>query len=172
MDWTALIVFIALFVGVNVVDFFAARWRRGDLHLLNEWDSRGGASARSSRGFCLGGDIYTAYTFIAVPALMFGAGAIGFFAVPYTIIIYPFAFLVFPKLWQVAKRHGFVTASDFIRALWQLHACAGGSDYRHCLDAEYRRRRHRYRGRARLASAAGKDETRPADYREPGGVAA
>src|SRR5207302_10882975 len=57
-----------------------------------------------------------AYTFIAVPALMFGAGAIGFFAVPYTIIIYPFAFLVFPKLWQVVKRHGFVTASDFIHA--------------------------------------------------------
>ena len=92
--------------GLNVVGFFAARWRRGDLHLLNEWGSRGGASARSSRGFCLGGDIYTAYTFIAVPALMFGAGAIGFFAVPYTIIIYPFAFLVFPKLWQVANDTG------------------------------------------------------------------
>ena len=33
----------------------------------------------------IGGDLYTAYTFIAVPALVFGKGAMGFFAVPYTI---------------------------------------------------------------------------------------
>src|SRR5438270_1057767 len=116
MDWTALIVFIVLFVGVTVVGFFAARWRRGDLHLLDEWGLAGRRFGTVITWFLLGGDIYTAYTFIAVPALMFGAGAIGFFAVPYTIIIYPFAFLVFPKLWQVAKRHGFVTASDFIHA--------------------------------------------------------
>jgi len=41
---------------------------------------------------------YTAYTFIAVSALAFGAGAISFFAVPYTIIIYPILFVVFPRL--------------------------------------------------------------------------
>jgi SSS family solute:Na+ symporter len=116
MDWTALIVFLVVFVGVTVVGFFAARWRRGDLHVLDEWGLAGRRFGTVITWFLLGGDIYTAYTFIAVPALMFGAGAIGFFAVPYTIIIYPFAFLVFPKLWHVAKRHGFVTASDFIHA--------------------------------------------------------
>jgi solute:Na+ symporter, SSS family len=116
MDWTALIVFLVVFVGVTAVGFFAARWQRGDLHLLDEWGLAGRRFGTVITWFLLGGDIYTAYTFVAVPALMFGAGAIGFFAVPYTIIIYPFAFLVFPKLWQVAKRHGFVTASDFIHA--------------------------------------------------------
>ena len=65
--------------------------------------------------FLLGGDLYTAYTFIAVPALMFGAGAVGFFAVPYTIIVYPILFLVFPRLWAVAHKHGYVTAADFVR---------------------------------------------------------
>ena len=65
--------------------------------------------------FLLGGDIYTAYTFIAVPALMFGAGAIGFFAVPYTIIIYPLIFLFLPRLWSVSHRHGYVTPADFVR---------------------------------------------------------
>ncbi len=65
--------------------------------------------------FLLGGDLYTAYTFVAVPALMFGAGAVGFFAVPYTIFVYPILFAVFPRLWSVAHKHGYVTAADFVR---------------------------------------------------------
>jgi SSS family solute:Na+ symporter len=46
---------------------------------------------------------------------MFGAGAVGFFAVPYTIMIYPLLYIVFPRLWQVAHRRGYVTAADFVR---------------------------------------------------------
>ena len=33
---------------------------------------------------------------------MFGAGAAGFFALPYTIIVYPIVFLVLIRLWSVA----------------------------------------------------------------------
>ncbi len=58
---------------------------------------------------------HTAYTFVAVPALLFGAGAAGFFAVPYTIIVYPMVFLVLVRLWSVSRRHGFVTPADFVR---------------------------------------------------------
>jgi SSS family solute:Na+ symporter len=65
--------------------------------------------------FLLGGDLYTAYTFIAVPALVFGKGAMGFFAVPYTILIYPILYLVFPRLWAIAHARGHVTAADFVR---------------------------------------------------------
>ena len=65
--------------------------------------------------FLVGGDVYTAYTFIAVPALAFGAGAVAFFAVPYTILIYPLLFLVFPRLWNVCRKHGYITAGDFVR---------------------------------------------------------
>jgi SSS family solute:Na+ symporter len=46
---------------------------------------------------------------------MFGAGATGFFAVPYTILVYPILFAVFPRLWSVAHKHGYVTAADFVR---------------------------------------------------------
>lgn len=65
--------------------------------------------------FLLGGDIYTAYTFIAVPALMFGAGAPGFFAIPYAALMYPLLFVAFPRLWSVAQKHGYITAADFVR---------------------------------------------------------
>ena len=64
--------------------------------------------------FLLGGDLYTAYTFIAVPAVLFGAGASGFFAVPYTILVYPIVFVIMPKLWHAAHKAGHVTAADVV----------------------------------------------------------
>lgn len=116
MNWTATIVFIFFFVLVTVIGFVAAHWRRGDLGLLDEWGLAGRRFGTVVTWFLLGGDLYTAYTFVAVPALMFGAGAVGFFALPYTILIYPFAFVVFPKLWSVARKHGYVTSADFVNA--------------------------------------------------------
>jgi len=114
VNWVALIVFVFFFAGITILGFLAARWRRGDLDLLQEWGLAGGRFGTVVTWFLLGGDLYTAYTFIAVPALAFGAGAIAFFAVPYTVLVYPLVFLVFPRLWSVARRHGYITAADFI----------------------------------------------------------
>src|SRR5213592_1864406 len=93
-----LTVFLGLFALVTGVGFVASRWRAGDLSQLHEWGLGGRRFGTWVTWFLLGGDLYAAYTFIAVPALVFGAGAPGFFALPYTILIYPFAFVVFPKL--------------------------------------------------------------------------
>jgi SSS family solute:Na+ symporter len=115
INWTALVVFVVLFGFVTWLGFVAARWRRGDLTMLHEWGLGGRRFGTVVTWFLIGGDLYTAYTFIAVPALMFGAGAIGFFAVPYTVMIYPILYLVFPRLWSVAHKHGYVTSADFVR---------------------------------------------------------
>ncbi len=89
LNVTALVVFVLFFALVTFVGFASVHWRKGDMDLLHEWGLAGGKFGTLITWFLLGGDIYTAYTFIAVPALAFGAGAIAFFAVPYTIIIYP-----------------------------------------------------------------------------------
>src|SRR5579862_9483599 len=115
MHWDAIVVFIFFFLAVTVVGFVAARWRRGDLNLISEWGLAGRRFGTVVTWFLLGGDLYTAYTFIAVPAVLFGAGATGFFAVPYTILVYPLLFVVYPRLWAVAKAKGYVTAADFVR---------------------------------------------------------
>src|SRR5476649_1677569 len=112
---TALIVFVILFGAITILGFVAGRWRKGDLDLLHEWGLGGRRFGTMVTWFLIGGDLYTAYTFIAVPALAFGAGAIGFFAVPYTVMIYPILFLVFPRLWHVCHKHGYITAGDFVR---------------------------------------------------------
>jgi SSS family solute:Na+ symporter len=115
INWVALVVFLALFGLITWLGFAAAHWRRGDLDVLNEWGLGGRRFGTLVVWFLIGGDLYTAYTFIAVPALAFGSGAIAFFAVPYTIIIYPILFIVFPRLWSVSHRHGYITAADFVR---------------------------------------------------------
>ncbi len=115
VNWVALVVFVVFFGFVTFLGFAAVHWRRGDLDLLHEWGLAGGRFGTLVTWFLLGGDLYTAYTFIAVPALAFGQGAVAFFAVPYTIIVYPFVFVVFPRLWSVSKRHGYITAADFVR---------------------------------------------------------
>src|SRR6202790_3211734 len=115
VNWTALIVFLALFGFITWLGFAAAHWRKGDLDQLHEWGLGGRRFGTVITWFLVGGDLYTAYTFIAVPALAFGAGAIAFFAVPYTIAIYPILFLVFPRLWHVCHKHGYITAGDFVR---------------------------------------------------------
>ena len=115
VNWTAFIIFIALFGFITWLGFAAAHWRKGDLDLLHEWGLGGRRFGTVVTWFLVGGDLYTAYTFIAVPALAFGAGAIAFFAVPYTIIIFPILFLVFPRFWAVCKKRGYITAADFVR---------------------------------------------------------
>jgi hypothetical protein len=114
---TEIVVFTILFLAVSALGFFAARWRRPDtLEHLDEWGLGGRNFGTWITWFLIGGDLYTAYTFVAVPALLFGAGAMGFFAVPYTIIVYPMVFIVLLRLWSVSHRHGFVTPADFVRA--------------------------------------------------------
>ncbi len=115
IEWSALIVFVILFALVTIIGFLAARWRSADLNLLEEWGLAGRKFGTVITWFLLGGDLYTAYTFVAVPGLVFGAGAVGMFALPYTIIAYPLFFLVTPKLWQVAHNRGHITAADFVK---------------------------------------------------------
>ncbi len=116
INWVALVVFIFFFLLVTVLGFVAARWRRGDMNQLTEWGLAGRRFGTVVTWFLLGGDLYTAYTFIAVPAAMYGLGALnGWFAVPYTIIVYPLVFVLMPKFWSVCKQRGYVTAADFVR---------------------------------------------------------
>ena len=116
IDSTALAVFLFFFALVTIMGFVAAKWRRSaTLAHLDEWGLGGRQFGTWITWFLIGGDFYTAYTVIAVPALVYSVGAYGFFALPYTIIVYPFVFAVMPKLWQLAKDTNAVTAADVVR---------------------------------------------------------
>jgi SSS family solute:Na+ symporter len=120
VNGVALTIVIILFLLVTVLGFVAARWRRApSLASLDEWGLGGRGFGTFITWFLLGGDLYTAYTFVAVPAAMFATGAVsGFFAVPYTIVVYPIVFIFLPRLWSVSHRHGYVTPADFVMGRW------------------------------------------------------
>ena len=116
INWTAAAVFAFFFALVSVLGFIAAYWRRPvTLAHIDEWGLGGRQFGTWITWFLLGGDFYTAYTVVAVPALVYAVGAYGFFALPYAILIYPIFFAVMPRLWEVASRAGHVTAADVVR---------------------------------------------------------
>jgi SSS family solute:Na+ symporter len=117
---------IGLVLGLSSLLAFAAGLARDEhgVPTIESWalaDRRYGAVAV---WLLLGGTIYTAYTFAAVPGLVYGAGAIGFFALAYTIVVYPLGFWLLPRLWTVSAEHGFVTVADYARGRWGSHRLA------------------------------------------------
>ena len=54
--------------------------------------------------FLLGGSMFTAYTFAAVPGLTYGIGALAFFPLAYTAMSGRRPLVVLPRLWSAARR--------------------------------------------------------------------
>ncbi|MGP8000204.1 MAG: monocarboxylate uptake permease MctP [Streptosporangiaceae bacterium] len=116
VDPVAFAVLAVSFLIVTLIGFVAARWRPAEdpMH-LNEWGLGGRGFGTFISWFLLGGDLYTAYTFIAVPALVYATGAAGFYALSYTIMVFPIVFVFAPRLWSVARARGYVTPAEFAR---------------------------------------------------------
>ncbi|GAL96255.1 Na+/solute symporter [Acetobacter tropicalis NRIC 0312] len=123
----ALGVFVFFFAATIVIGS-SIQWIRKTLsrgksaHSSEDWSLGGRQFGPWVTWFLVGGDFYTAYTVIAVPALVYAAGGYGFFALPYTIIVYPFIFLVMPRLWKIAQEGGYATAADIVRARFNSRA--------------------------------------------------
>src|SRR5215472_9377410 len=115
MNVTEFVIVVVLFAAVSVLGFWAHRWRRSTDLSLEQWALAGRGFRSWISWFVIGGDLYTAYTYVAVPALLFGAGAIGFYALPYVAMEYPLVFLIMIRFWSVSKTHGYITTADFVR---------------------------------------------------------
>jgi solute:Na+ symporter, SSS family len=122
--WPALFVFLTLFALVTILGFTAARWKRGNLELIEEWGLAGRRFGTVITWFLVGGDFYTAYLFVAVPGLIWGMGAPGTFVLPYAVILYPIVYLAMPRLWSVSRRHGYLTIPDFVMGRYGSKALA------------------------------------------------
>lgn len=116
LDSVAFAILAVSFLIVTLIGFVSARWRPAEdpMH-LNEWGLGGRGFGTFISWFLLGGDLYTAYTFIAVPALVYATGAAGFYALSYTIMVFPVVFVFAPRLWSVARARGYITPAEFAR---------------------------------------------------------
>lgn len=115
IDLITVAVFMILFGVFAFLGFYGGRWRRGDLSKLDEWGLAGRRMGWILVWFLMGADLFTAYTFIAVPSAFFANGSIYFFAVPYVAWGFGLALLTMPRLWMVSKNKGYVTAADYVK---------------------------------------------------------
>ncbi|AAY79799.1 sodium:solute symporter family protein [Sulfolobus acidocaldarius] len=115
VDYTTLGVFIGLFVVFAILGFYGAYWRKGDLSKLDEWGLGGRRLGWLLVWFLMGADLYTAYTFIAIPSGVYASGSLFFYAVPYVAWTFGIALLTMPRLWSISRRRGYITAADFVK---------------------------------------------------------
>ena len=118
LDSAGFVVFIVLFAIFVFIGFWGSRWRKASLNTLSQWGLAGRNLGFYLSWFLLGADVFTAYTFVAIPSLAYASGAIAFYAVPYVAIVFGIAMLTMPRLWQVARNKGYVTSSDFIKGMF------------------------------------------------------
>ncbi|MFI0774104.1 sodium:solute symporter [Streptomyces sp. NPDC021212] len=108
--------FLAVVGGASLLALTARRLNpNDDLPSLERWALADRSLGTGWAWLLLGGTVFTAYTFTAVPGMVYGRGASAFFALPYTVIVCPLAFVLLPRMWSVSREHGYVTAADFVR---------------------------------------------------------
>jgi SSS family solute:Na+ symporter len=115
VNYLTLSVFVILFAFFSFLGFYGARWRKGDLNKLSEWELGGRRLGTLLVWFLLGADLFTTYSFIAVPAGIFASGSLYFFAIPYVAWGFGVALLTMPRLWNVSRNKGYITAADFVK---------------------------------------------------------
>lgn len=108
-------VFVSLFIGFIALGFYGKYWRKGDLNHVHEWALAGRKLGTTLVFFLIGADLYTAYSFVAIPSGMFAKGSLYFFAIPYVMMTFGVALVTMPRLWTLAREKGYVTASDFVK---------------------------------------------------------
>jgi len=107
--------FVGLFVLFIVLGFYGKYWRRGNLNNVHEWSLAGRKLGTALVFFLIGADIYTAYTFVAIPSGVFAKGSLYFFAIPYVALTFGIALVTMPRLWSLSREKGYITASDFAK---------------------------------------------------------
>ena len=110
-----IISFVSLFVLFIILGFYAKYWRKGDLNNISEWALAGRKLGTTVAFFLIGADLYSAYTFVAIPSGVFVKGSLYFFAIPYVILTFGIATVTMPRFWSIAREKGYVTASDFVK---------------------------------------------------------
>src|SRR5437867_11939636 len=109
------IAFVALFVVFIFLGFYGKYWRRGNLNHIHEWSLAGRRLGTTLVFFLIATDLYTAYSFVAIPSGIFAKGTLYFFAIPHIMLTIGVALVTMPKLWTLSLERGYITASDFVK---------------------------------------------------------
>ena len=115
ISYDVIVPFVLLFILFIGLGFYGKYWRRGDLDHIHEWSLGGRRLGTTLVFFLIGADLYTAYSFVAIPSGVFAKGSLYFFAIPYVMLTFAIALVTMPRLWTLSREKGYITASDFVK---------------------------------------------------------
>src|SRR5207245_9950340 len=96
------IAFVSLFVVFIFLGFYGKYWRSGNLNHVHEWSLAGRKLGTTLVFFLIGADIYTAYSFVAIPSGIFAKGSLYFFAIPYVMLTFAFSLLIIHSFYTMS----------------------------------------------------------------------
>jgi SSS family solute:Na+ symporter len=106
----ALAVMLAIVAIGAVVGFLAGARRKMD---LEQW-TVGGRGFGSVLVFLLmAGEVYTTFAFLGASGWAYSRGGPTLYVLAYLTLAYVVSFFVLPPLWEIGRRHGMQTQSDF-----------------------------------------------------------
>ena len=105
------IIFAIIAAGAGI-GFLAGIRRRMD---LEQWTVAGRGFGGVLVFLLMAGEVYTTFAFLGVSGWTYSRGGPTLYALAYLTLAYVVSFFILPPVWELGRRHGLQTQSDFFR---------------------------------------------------------
>src|SRR5712691_4411501 len=108
---------ILAIVGIGVVIGFLAGVRRK--MNLEQWTVGGRGFGTVLMFLLMAGEIYTTFSFLGASGWAYSRGGPTLYILAYITLAYVASFFILPQIWELGRKHGMQTQSDFFLALYR-----------------------------------------------------
>lgn len=111
------IIFFIVAVG-SIVGFRAGAGRKMN---LEEWSIAGRSFGLLFMWLLMAGEIYTTFAFLGASGWAYSRGGPALYIMAYITLGYVVSFYILPYIWELGRRHGLQTQSDFFEKRYRSH---------------------------------------------------
>jgi SSS family solute:Na+ symporter len=120
-SFTAVSVILLIVIVGSVVGFRAGAGRKMN---LEEWSIAGRSFGLLFMWLLMAGEIYTTFAFLGASGWAYSRGGPALYIMAYITLGYVVSFYVLPFIWELGRRHGLQTQSDFFEKRYQSKGLA------------------------------------------------
>jgi len=114
------IIFLIVAIG-SIVGFRAGAGRKMN---LEEWSIAGRSFGLLFMWLLMAGEIYTTFAFLGASGWAYSRGGPALYIMAYITLGYVVSFYILPYIWELGRRHGLQTQSDFFEKRYRSHVLA------------------------------------------------
>ncbi len=114
-------IFAIVAIGV-AIGFLAGVHRKMD---LEQWTVGGRGFGVVLVFLLMAGEVYTTFAFLGASGWAYSRGGPTLYVLAYLTLAYVVSFFILPQIWELGRRHGMQTESDFFSALYRNKYLAG-----------------------------------------------